>query len=63
MYPIVYLDALMVKIRENGHVRNETIYVVIGVNMQGIKEVLGLWAGPTLRSGPSSLPGTLQNKK
>src|ERR1700687_2541045 len=46
VYPIVYLDALVVKIRETGHVRNKAIYVVIGVNMQGNKEVLGLWAGP-----------------
>jgi putative transposase len=45
VYPIVYLDALVVKIREAGHVRNKAIYVVIGVNMQGNKEVLGLWAG------------------
>ena len=45
VYPIVYLDALVVKIRESGHVRNKAIYVAIGVNMQGNKEVLGLWAG------------------
>lgn len=45
VYPIVYLDALVVKIRDSGHVRNRAIYVVIGVNMQGNKEVLGLWAG------------------
>src|SRR5712692_2205295 len=45
VYPIVYLDALVVRIRETGHVRNKAIYVVIGVNMQGNKEVLGLWAG------------------
>lgn len=45
VYPIVYLDALVVKIRDGGHVRNRAIYVVIGVNMQGNKEVLGLWAG------------------
>jgi putative transposase len=37
VYPIVYLDALVVKIREAGHVRNKAIYVVIGVNMQGNK--------------------------
>jgi hypothetical protein len=47
VYPIVYLDALVVKIRETGHVRNKAIYVVIGVNMQGNKEVLGLWVGQT----------------
>lgn len=45
VYPIVYLDALVVKIRDGGHVRNRAIYVVIGVNMHGNKEVLGLWAG------------------
>jgi len=44
VYPIVYLDALVVKIRDAGHVRNKAIYVAIGVNMQGTKEVLGLWA-------------------
>ncbi len=47
VYPMIYLDALVVKIRDNGHVRNRAIYVVIGVTMQGIKEVLGLWAAPT----------------
>ena len=45
VYPIMYLDALVVKIRDSGHVRNRAIYVVIGVNLQGNKEVLGLWAG------------------
>jgi putative transposase len=45
VYPILYLDALVVKIREAGHVRNKAIYVAIGINMQGNKEVLGLWAG------------------
>ena len=51
VYPIVYLDALVVKIREAGHVRNKAIYVAIGVNMQGTKEVLGLWASLTGTSG------------
>jgi len=44
-YPILYLDALVVKIREGGHIRNKAIYVAIGVSMSGVKEVLGLWAG------------------
>jgi putative transposase len=39
----VYLDALVVKIRDAGHVRNRAIYVAIGVNLKGNKEVLGLW--------------------
>jgi putative transposase len=50
VYPIVYLDALVVKIREAGHVRNKAIYVAIGVNMQGNKEVLGLWVGGWMNS-------------
>jgi putative transposase len=45
VYPIVYLDALHVKIRDAGHVQNRAIYVAIGVKLDGDKEVLGLWAG------------------
>jgi len=45
VYPIFYLDALYVKIRDTGHIQNRGIYVAIGVNMQGRKEVLGLWMG------------------
>lgn len=43
LYPILYMDALMVKIRDNGHIANKAIHVAIGVNMEGTKEVLGLW--------------------
>jgi len=43
LYPIVYLDALYVKIRENGHVQNRAIYLAIGVKLEGTKEVLGMW--------------------
>jgi putative transposase len=45
VYPIIYLDALYVKIRDAGHIRNRAIYVAIGVNLKGSKEVLGLWTG------------------
>ena len=45
VYPIVYLDALHVKIRDAGHVQNRAIFVAIGVRLDGDKEVLGLWAG------------------
>lgn len=44
MYPIVYLDCLMVKTRESGAVTNRAIYMAIGVNLEGQKEVLGLWS-------------------
>lgn len=43
LYPIVYLDALKVKMRDNGHVQNRAVHVAIGVNLEGKKEVLGLW--------------------
>lgn len=43
VYPIVYLDALVVKMREEGTVQNRAVYVAIGINMEGQKEVLGLW--------------------
>ncbi len=47
LYPIIYLDALQVKIRDGAHVRNKALYLVIGINLQGIKEVLGLWLEQT----------------
>jgi putative transposase len=43
VYPILYLDALYVKMRDNGHVQNRAVYVAIGVNLEGHKDVLGLW--------------------
>lgn len=47
IYPIVYLDALRVKIRIDGIVQNRCIYLAIGVNLEGRKETLGLWAADT----------------
>jgi len=43
VYPIVYLDALVVKMRCEGRVENRAVYVAIGITMEGQKEVLGLW--------------------
>ena len=47
VYPIMYLDALQFKVRDGGHVRNKAIYVAIGVGLDGLKEVLGLWIAQT----------------
>ena len=47
VYPIMYLDAIQFKVRDNGHVRNKAIYLAIGVTMEGLKEVLGLWVAQT----------------
>lgn len=43
VYPIVYLDCLVVKIRQDKQVINKAIYLALGVNMEGHKELLGLW--------------------
>jgi putative transposase len=44
IYGIVYLDALYVKMRHEGRVENRAVYVAIGVELEGQKDVLGLWA-------------------
>ncbi|HKV67602.1 MAG TPA: IS256 family transposase [Gaiellales bacterium] len=43
VYPILFLDALIVKIRDGGAVRNKACYVAVGVNLDGERDVLGLW--------------------
>lgn len=43
IYPIVFFDALRVKIRDEGHVRNKAVHVALGVRGDGSKEILGLW--------------------
>jgi putative transposase len=47
VYPIMYLDAIQFKVRDNGHVKNKAIYLAIGVTIEGYKEVLGLWIAQT----------------
>ena len=43
VYPILFLDALFVKIRDSGTIRNKAVYLALGVNLRGDKELLGLW--------------------
>src|SRR5947209_1771477 len=45
-YPVVLIDAIVIKVRDS-QVANRPVYVVIGVNMDGERDVLGLWLGPT----------------
>jgi putative transposase len=45
MYPIVYLDAIVVKVREDHVVVNRPVYIAVGVDLDGRKHVLGLWLG------------------
>lgn len=48
VWPIVYLDGIVVHVRgDNGRVSQHTLYVAIGVNLQGRKELVGLWLSPT----------------
>jgi putative transposase len=47
LYPIVYLDALFVKMRHEGRVENRAVYIAVGVGMDGFKDVLGLWTADT----------------
>ena len=44
MYPVVFIDAINVKIRD-GNVANRPIYIALGVTVEGTRDVLGLWAG------------------
>jgi putative transposase len=47
VYPILYLDAVRIKVRHNAQVINKAVYLAIGVTMGGVKEVLGMWAAET----------------
>lgn len=47
VYPIVYLDCLVVRSRETGSVQNKTVYLALGGNCDGEKELLGLWLAQT----------------
>jgi putative transposase len=43
VYPLVFFDALRVKIRDEGLVRNKAVHIALGVRAHGTKEILGLW--------------------
>lgn len=47
LYPVIFFDAMRVKIRDEGTVRNKAVYLAIGVGPDGTKEVLGLWMEQT----------------
>lgn len=46
-YPLVFFDALRVKIRDEGFVRNKAVYIALGIQPDGTKEILGLWIEQT----------------
>ncbi len=45
VYPVVYLDAIHLKIRTSGRVTTRAVYLALGINLEGNKELLGLWIG------------------
>lgn len=45
VYPILYLDAIHIKLREGRHVQTCAIYVALAINLEGHKDLLGLWVG------------------
>lgn len=47
VYPIVYLDCIHVKVRDTGTVRTKAVYLALGLNLSGEKELLGLWIAQT----------------
>jgi transposase-like protein len=47
LYPVVYLDCLVVRSRDSGAVQNKSVYLALGINADGEKELLGLWMAQT----------------
>jgi putative transposase len=47
IYPIVFLDAIRIKTRENGQVINKAFYLVMGITIEGMKDILGIWSAET----------------
>jgi putative transposase len=47
VYPILYFDALFVKTRQDGPVMTKAVYLALGINLEGEKELLGLWVAQT----------------
>jgi transposase-like protein len=47
IYALIYMDAVFLKMRLEGHVRNVALYTIIGINLDGQKECLGLWISET----------------
>lgn len=46
VYPVIIIDAIVLKVRE-GTVANRPVYVAMGVNLEGVRDVLGMWVGPS----------------
>ena len=47
VYPVVFLDALVCKVRDGGTVKNKAAHLAVGIDVEGRKEVLGIWVETT----------------
>jgi len=47
LYPVIYLDAIIVKVRDGAHVTNKAAHIAVGVDIDGVKHVLGIWLQAT----------------
>ena len=45
LYTIVYLEEMVFNVRQDGQVKKKTVYLVFGINIEGLKDVLGIWIG------------------
>lgn len=61
LYPVVYLDGIYVNMRVDGVVRKQTVYIAIAINLQGCKEVLGMWVGNEAKEGATFWLSVLQD--
>ena len=57
-YPVIYLDAIRIKIRRDHTVENRAAHLAVGVDMEGVKHVLGIWVKPMKAPpfGPTCVP-------
>lgn len=46
-YMVIWMDGIVFKVRDSGKIVNKTVYLCVGLNQQGLKEVLGMWIGKT----------------
>ena len=63
LYPVVYLDCIFTKLRVEGMVRTQAVYLAIAINLDGLKEVLGLWVGREAKEGAKFWLGLLTELK
>ena len=62
IYPVLFVDGIRIKIRD-GTVTNRVVYVVMGINMDGERDILGLWVGPTGGESPKFWLGVITELK